>query len=191
MVPIGKIKIRSYLPASLQLTIATWSSKMRPHLMEHMLARRWNRATRMIVLRLRAKKRMFFGSSAGLGALRASVKAVSFLSSGVLGPQLSLVFNLAPPQLPARSHAPRPLTEPADLQIEVRPASHLNWPSFDNIMMSVITVTVSTLSLQSVCIPVHILFLNKGTSRGTWRLPDRGLPKRPNNLIFKIGIQGR
>ena len=77
------------------------------------LPHRWNRATRMIVLRLRAKQRMFFGM------MQSGVKAVSFLSSGVLGPQLSLVFNLAPPQLPSRGHGPRPHAEPADLQIEV------------------------------------------------------------------------
>ncbi|BDA48870.1 hypothetical protein COCOBI_12-5530 [Coccomyxa sp. Obi] len=81
--------------------------------------KRWNRATRMIVLRLRAKQRMFFGSSASVGAMRAGVKANSFLSSGVLGPQLSLAFNLAPPQPHVRGHGPRPLPEPADLQIEV------------------------------------------------------------------------
>ena len=73
----------------------------------------------MIVLRLRAKHRMFFGSSASVGEVKSSVKANSFLSSGVLGPQLSLAFNLAPPQPHVRGHGPRPLPEPADLQIEV------------------------------------------------------------------------
>ncbi len=79
----------------------------------------------MIVLRLRAKQRMFFGSSASVGEMKFSVKANSFLSSGVLGPQLSLAFNLAPPQPYTRGHGPRALPEPADLQIEVLvPALH-------------------------------------------------------------------
>lgn len=79
---------------------------------------RWTKATRKIVLCLRAKQRIFLGSQTVFGRTRNTVKATSFLSSGVQGPQLSLEFTMAPPQPKLRGNAHRPYCQPAELNVQ-------------------------------------------------------------------------
>ena len=77
--------------------------------------RRWLRACRAVVLKLRSKQRMFSGLARSFGTLQTGVKATSFLGSCVLGPQLSLAFSME--GLSDQHHTHHP--EPAHLQVEV------------------------------------------------------------------------
>ena len=91
---------------------------------------------RTVVLRQRAKQRMYSGLERSFGAASASgARHASFLFSNVLGPQLSLLFSLGPPRPAASPRAPhaspqrhqQPPPQPANLQIEVLPS--LSYPA--------------------------------------------------------------
>ena len=75
---------------------------------------------RAVVLRLRAKQRMYSGLQRGSGQLAAQHCVSSFMSSQVMGPQLSLLCSVEPPP-PQRSGGPK---KPVDLQVEVGPWWH-------------------------------------------------------------------
>lgn len=85
---------------------------------------RWIRAVRAVVLRLRAKQRMYSGLQRGFGRLAAQHCVSSFMSSQVMGPQLSLLCCVEPPPS-QRGGGPK---KPIDLQIEV---GGLRWTPCD------------------------------------------------------------